>query len=296
MYYKAVMRKPDPKKITLNIYEYVDFRKYLQDLFAELKRKRGFKLKDFAKKAKIKSQVLLGMVIDGKRRLTGDMCRSFCRALDVSGDERAYFAVLVDYNQVSDPDTKRALFDKLNDLRPRSQKFTLEKRHHRYLTRDYYVTIREMVNLNDFQEDYDWIAARCAPPITGGEAKEAIAALLELGFLTRNDSGKLVQAQTFVRTADNNTQAVEAYHFHDAVLSKARDALGFWDQTQRSYQSVTLTMPKSMVDEVITEYNRFRDWILEKANQTPVCDEVYQINFQMFPATRKQPEKPEDAK
>ena len=58
------MRKPDPQKITLNIYEYVDFRKYLQDLASELKRKRGFKLKDFAAKAGIKSQGLLGMVID----------------------------------------------------------------------------------------------------------------------------------------------------------------------------------------------------------------------------------------
>lgn len=285
------MRKPSPTKITLNIYEYLDFRKYLNDLAAELKRKRGFKLKEFAAKAGIKSQGLLGMVIDGKRRLTVDMREAFCRALGIEGDEKAYFAVLVDYNQARDPDAKRSLFDGLNDLRPRSQKFTLEKRHHRYLTRDYYVTIREMVNLNDFREDYDWIASRCAPPITAGEAKEALEALLDLGFLTRTANGKLVQSQTFVRTADNNTQAVEAYHFHDAVLNKARYALGFWDQDQRSYQSVTLTMPKSMVDEVIAEYNRFRDWILEKANQTPVCDEVYQINFQMFPATRKQPDK-----
>lgn len=282
------MRKADPTKITLNVYEYLDFRKYLSDLAAQLKRKRGFKLKDFAAKAGIKSQGLLGMVIDGKRRLTDDMREAFCRALDIRGEEKDYFAALVDYNQARDPDEKRALFEKLNGLRPRSHKFTLEKRHHRYLTRDYYVTIREMVNLNDFREDHDWIAARCAPPITAGEAKEAVEALLELGMLTRDESGKLVQSQTFVRTADNNTQALEAYHFHDAVLSKARYALGFWDQDQRSYQSVTLTMPKSMVDEVIAEYNRFRDWILEKANQTPVCDEVYQINFQMFPATRKQ--------
>lgn len=286
------MRHADPTKITLSIYEYLDFRKYLRDLIAELKSKRGFRLKDFAAKAKIKSQGLLGMVIDGKRRLTGDMRDAFCHALDITGDERAYFKTLVDYAQTHDPDAKQTLFVTLNKLRPRSHQFSLEKKHHRYLTHDYYVTIREMVNLNDFREDYEWMAARCAPAITSGEAKEAVETLIDLGMLKRDADGRLTQAQTVVRTADVHTQAVEAYHFHDAVLSKARTALGYWDQENRNYQSITLTMPKNMTDEVIAKYNEFRDWILQRANATPVCDEVYQINFQLFPATAQRPESP----
>lgn len=282
------MRRPDPTKITTNIYEYFDFRIYLRDLAAEFKKKRpGFNLRKFSDKAGLKSPGLLKMITDGKRRLTPETREAFTQAFELKGREKIYFETLVRYNQTDDPDSKREYFETLIDLRPSSQKFILEKRHHRYLTRDYYVTIREMVLLDDFKEDYQWIAARCAPPITTKEAKKAVETLLQIGLLERDSKGKLKHAQSFIQTTDTHTQALEAYHFHDAVLSKARKSLTYLEQDKRRYESLTLTLPNSMVDEVMTEYYRFRDWIVNRSNELKTCDEVYHVNFQLFPATWK---------
>lgn len=278
--------KPTTKQ-SLNIYDYLDFRKYLKDLTGELKSKKNFNLKRFSDKAGIRSQGFLKMVIDGDRRLTSEMAEAFCRALNIKGREKLYFDTLVGYNQTRDPDLRREYFETLNDLRPKSQRFSLEKQRHRYLTRDYYVTIREMVTLDDFREDYEWIGARCAPPVSAGDAKEAVETLLELELLKRDESGKLKTAQGFVSTADHNTQALEAYHFHDAVLQKARYQLGYLEQERRSYQAMTLSLPKSLVDEIITKYYALRDDIVRRANEIGVSDEVYQVNFQLFPVTWK---------
>lgn len=277
------------KKSSLNIYEYLDFRKFLSDLMQDWKGTRpGFNLRQFIQRAGIKSQGYLKMVIDGDRRLTPAMTEAFCQAFEIKGHDRLYFQTLVDYNQAREPDKKDEFFKLLNELRPRSQRFSLEKRHHRYLTRDYYVTIREMVTLDDFREDYDWIGKRCAPPVSAGEAREAVATLIELGLLKRDDAGKLISSQDFVQTADRNTQVVEAYHFHDAVLNKARYMLGYLDQEKRSYQAMTLSLPKSLVPEILDKYYELRDLIVKRANEIKVSDEVYQIGFQIFPVTQKE--------
>ncbi len=284
------MRRPDPTKIRINIYEYLDFRLFLKDLLEEFKEKRsGFTLKVLTDKAGLKSPGLLKMILDGKRRLTRDTCEAFAKAFEIKGREKIYFETMVQYNQAKKPDKKREYFETLLDLRPSSQEFILKRKHFRYFTRDYYVTIREMVLLNDFKEDYEWIAERCAPPITTQEAKKAVETLIDLGLLKRNGQGKLEQTQAFIQTPDKNTQAIEAYHFHDTVLNKARRSLGYLEQDIRNYQSLTLTLPNSMLDEIVTEYIRFRDWIVNRSNEIGTCDEVYHVNFQLFPATWKKP-------
>lgn len=282
------MRRPDPTKISINIYEYWDFKKYLKDLVKEFKKRRsGFNLRDFAKKAGLKTPGLLKMVYDGKRRLTNETREAFAGAFELKGREKLYFETLVNYNQETDPDTKKEHFETLIDLRPRSQKFVKEKKYLRYLTHDYYVTIREMILLDDFKENYDWMAERCTPPITATEAKEAVETLIDIELLTRDESGRLKHTESFIKTQDYHTQVMQAYHFHDAVLKKARLSLGYLEQHNRNFQSLTLTLPKGMQDEVITKYNQFRDWIVDRANEIGTCDEVFHVNFQLFPATLK---------
>jgi transcriptional regulator with XRE-family HTH domain len=55
-----------------------------------------------------------------------------------------------------------------------------------------------LVETKDFREDYVWIAARLG--ITPVEAKEAIEKLLEIGFLQRDESGRLSATDIAVAT------------------------------------------------------------------------------------------------
>lgn len=282
------MRRSDPRKIRINIFSYTSAREFLADLLKEHKAKRpDFNLRSLAQRAGLKSPGFFKMLADGKRRFTNKTVVALAQAFDLSEKEKKYFEILTRYNQTTNPDEKNALFELINQLRPKSQKFLLKKKYNRYLTHEHYVTIREMILLNDFKEDPEWIAARCAPPITVVQARAALSELIELGLIARDADGKLVQNHGHIKTDDFNTQAIEAYHFHESVLNKTRNALGYFAQEERSFQSLTLSLPKEMVSQITAEYIKFRDWIVDLANQSPKADEVYHVNFQIFPATEK---------
>ncbi len=276
------------KNITTDIFNYLNYREFLKDATQELKEKTSFNLRAFAKSAGIRAPGYLKMVIEDKRSLTEETAAKFAIALGLEKKEKKFFETLVLYNQTSDPDQKKKYFEKLNKLLPRSQDFMKEKRENRYYSRHYYVCIREMVVLKDFREDYKWIAKRCFPKISPSQAKEAVDTLLDLGLLSRDENSKLVQTESFVHTEDRQTQIAETYHYHETVLNKARRALGKLPQDERNYYALTLPMPAKMFKEVVDDYYAFRDKIIQKVNeQGDDFDEVYQINFQVFPVTKK---------
>lgn len=276
---------------TRHIFAALDYRAYLKQRMAELKQQDGVSLRDFAKAAGIKAPGYLKMVVEGRRSLTPATAGKFARALGLKGKEREYFTTLVVYNQTHDPDLKKLHFDRLIQLRPRSAEFMRDKREDRYFSRHHYVCIREMVALPDFIEDTQWIAARCYPPISPTQAKQAIETLLKLELLKRDANGRLVEGESLHNERDRNSQSAAAYHFHEGALDRARHALGQLAQEERSFHALTIPMPKTMLPEIVDEYYAFRDKIVNKLSEKGVrFDEVYQMNFQVFPVTRgKQP-------
>lgn len=276
-----------PRQLLPSIYEFLDYREYLSDLTKTLKKEKRFNLRNFAKNAEIRSPGYLKMVIDGRRNLSFDTIEKFCKALSLEGKEKKYFEKLVLYNQTQSPDQKKDYFDSLITLRPATSERTLEKQHSRYYSNPHYVTIREMVALKDFQEDSKWIAARCFPPIRPSEAKNAIDMLLELKLLARDKNGSLIQTETSLQTEDRNTQEAEAYHYHEAILDQARQALGRLSQNERHYYALTIPLKKKQYDEIVNDFYAFRDKALRKVESiSEDYEDVYQMNFQIYPVTR----------
>lgn len=275
-----------------NLFDSLDYRQFLKEHTAALKRAKRFNLRAFAKKAEIQAPGYLKMVVDGRRNLTAETAKKFCRALELQGKERDYFLTLVTYNQSDEPDLKKAAFDRLISLRPRSEHFLVGKKHGRYFSRHHYVCIREMVALKDFKEDYKAIARRCFPRISPTQAKEAVETLLQLGFIKRDGGGKLVQAEDFIRTRDRDAEEAETYQFHETVLDKARYALGVLPQKDRHYHALTLPLSKKLFEEISSDFIALRDKIVDKMNaELDDAEEVYQVNFQLFPVTRNEDER-----
>ena len=276
-----------------DIFNYVDYRLFLKDLITELKTKHQYKVKTFADRAGIKTPGYMRMIIDGKRNLTTKVAHKFCLALNIVGREKNYFEKLVLYNQAHDPDLKKEYFNDLLSLKPRSEQYATNKLQSRYFSRPYYACIQEMVSLKDFCEDPEWIATRCQPPLKVSQVKEALETLVELGLLNRNPQGKLQQTQKLIQTDGQNTQINETYHYHEALIDRARRALGEVDQEQRNYFALTLPVTPQLFSKIVQEAYEFRDRIIRMVQEDfKDSEEVYQMNFQLFPMTKKKdPEK-----
>lgn len=268
------------------IYSYLDYRRFLKDLVASLKiQQPEFTMRTFAEKAGFGSPSYLKMVIDGKRQLTDNSMDRFCAALLISGREKKYFTTLIKYSQEINPDKKSTLFDDLTQLRPRKTLTPIVKNKIKYLTHHHYACIREMALLKDFQENAKWIASRCLPRISPQEARDAIRTLLDLGFLKRDQTGRLSQSEPVVGT-QAQTEFVEAFNFHDAVLSKARQCLSQSKQEERHFEALTIPVTPQIYERLRDKIQKLIEESLDEVNNLKSdFNNVYQLNVQLFPVT-----------
>ncbi|MNT14207.1 hypothetical protein D3C72_1492010 [compost metagenome] len=83
------------------------------------------------------------------------------------------------------------------DLVKKMQKFhkygdenAKELEAYKYLTKWHYVALREMILLDNFKNDVDWIQSRLSFPVTAKEIAEAIEFLLQHDFIAKAGKGK----------------------------------------------------------------------------------------------------------
>lgn len=270
----------------MEIYQYTDYRKYLQDAYQELKaKKKSFSFRSFSLVAGCGSPSYLKMVIDGKRNLSLKSLVGFNKALGHAKKEARYFEALVFFNQARGDEERKEFLDRLNALRPKPELSGIEKYQQEYLTRSHFAVIREMIALPDFKEDYEWIAHHLRPAIKPKEAEYAIELLTKLKMIKRDPKGKLVQTEASIGTPPE-VHDLDVSQYHHEMLTLAWDSFLKEPQEYRDITAVTVPIPLKMLPVIKRMLYETMRGIIDKINKGPTdYYEVYQINFQCFPMT-----------
>lgn len=270
----------------LNIFEYDNYRRYLADLYTMLKReKRHFSYRYFSKAAGFTSPNFLQLVITGKRNLTSESLEKFIKALKLSKKEAEFFRHLVSLNQAKTVEEKRHFTEQLLKSSEFRKLHPLKKEQFDYYANWFYVPVRELVGLKEFREDPKWISQTLRPQITPADAEKALAELIKLGLIKRNNEGRLVQSESIVSTGDEVASASVAQFLKLMTLLGA-ESVDLFPAAARDVSSVTLTLSEKNFQQVKGLVQKFRKELLTIANNDPEPEAVYQINFQLFPLTK----------
>lgn len=275
-----------------DLFAFLDYRGFLKAAFAERRASNPrFTRAHFALLADMKTPYYLSLVIGGHRNLAPESAAKFARALDLTEKETAYFETLVWFNQAKSDRDREMYFDRLLRLRPKSHAQELDRDHFEYFTRRHFVTIREMVALKEFREDYEWIGSRLSPQVKAGEAEHAVAVLLKLGLLKRDAKGALKHTRKTL-TYYPDLSSVEAYDYTRQMLTEAKQTLlseaGDWVDMV----SVTVPMSKSRLPEIRMALQKCKDEVIRIIGQdSSRFDEVFQLNLQYYPITKSCPRK-----
>ena len=141
-----------------NIFEYVNYRDYLKDFYKHEKSANpNFSHRYFVKRAGFSSPVQLYRVTEGKRNLTRESIHKFVQGLGLGKREQQYFEILVSFNQAKGPEAKRYYLELLNNMRKEKVGTPLDEGKFEYLSKWFYPAIRELVYLQDFHDDPEWI-------------------------------------------------------------------------------------------------------------------------------------------
>ena len=113
------------------------------------------------------------------------------------------FANLVKIDQSMDFAEKAKYFENLYKLNVRKIPWLLKKAQYDIIARWYCMVIREMVLLEDFENDPKWISGKLGGVVSETEAKEALKVLIS-NELLKKDGSKLVQAHEADRQGQKN--------------------------------------------------------------------------------------------
>ncbi len=269
--------------------QFEDYRAFLRAMVAYLKAsQRGFSYRNFSRKAGYTSPNFLKLVADGKRNLSTDSVNRFALALDLSAREREDFENLVFLGQAKTDEERNYYYTRLRRRSAaRGPTARMETDQYEVYSLWYAIPIRELMLLDDFQEDPDWIARQFRHKLKASEAAKALELLERTGLAARDEKGRLRPASTKLATA-GSVQSLAVRNYHRALLSMAAETLDGLPTSERNITSLTLAVTREQYDEICRKIAAFREELLDSIEDAPRSSgerEVVALGFQVFPVT-----------
>jgi uncharacterized protein (TIGR02147 family) len=270
----------------LTIFNYFDYREYLDDCFKKIKSKNpGFSFRALSKDLCIQSHNFLPRILKRERNLSKEFTPLLTAYLRLSGREVKYFEALVAFNNAKKASVKEKCLKRL---------FALRIAHEEYETRDekllffdkwYYPVIRELVTICDFQDDYALLARSCIPHISPAQAKGAVTVLLNNGFIRRETGGRYHAIEAEIASAPEVDAAIIP-KYHKATLLQCVDAIDTIKKEDRNFSSTTLLVSKELYEDFKKELYNFRKRILSMAKECSNPEMVCHTGFQLLPRSK----------
>lgn len=266
---------------SVNIFEYLDYRVFLRDYYAQQKLKSSA----FSHRA-LRSSNYLSLIMKGERDLSSEMAPRFAKACGLAKSEADFFCDLVLYCQAKTTEEKTRHHERLARFRKFRDAHELDGEQTAYHQHWYMPALRELASLPAFQADPKWIAPMLEPPISPRQAAEALETLCRLGLLLRDAKGKVQQAQALVTTGPGPL-GHQIFVYHHAMLDLAKRALDDLPREERDISCVTLCVSEASLPLLKQRIRAFRRELLQLAEVDPQPERVMQLNFQMFPLSRR---------
>jgi uncharacterized protein (TIGR02147 family) len=270
-----------------NIFDYLDYRAFLKDVFAFRKRQAAkFSYRFLSRRAGFKSPNFLKLVAEGQRNLGLESIAKVAKGLDLKRTEGEYFECLVRMNQARSHDEKNRFYRRMMSVKGVGTVRKLENAAFEYFSRWYIPVVRELLLFGDRKSTPEDIAPFLSPSITPAEARHSVSILLSLGLIQKDPEDRWLPVETNLTTGPEIRSLVIA-NYHREMLRLASESMERFPPEERDVTAVVLSVRRDRMPEIKEKTAEFRKALLEMATETEDPDQVVQVNVQVFPLTRK---------
>lgn len=269
------------------IFEYIDFKKYLEDYYS--KRKSIDSAFSHAyichRLGQGNSKSYFNNVVKGRTTITATFVDRFIDLLELKPNEAKYFRALVNYNQTTSPHEKEFFFDQLVRLNSTPHK-VIDYNAYEFYKDWYHTAIRALLDIIDFKNDYKTLAEKLYPSITLKQARESIALLLKTGLIAKNSNGFLKPTDKVIVTGDFIKNAL-VKQFQIKCLEHGKTVLA--SESDLGQRTITLTL--SLSDEACTRITQRMEQFKSEIRSIVHKDEkpaskVVHVNLNLFPMSK----------
>ncbi len=264
------------------IYDYLDYRRFLADTVEEMKRaNRHFSYRFIAQRLGLKSSGFFLYVIQGKRKLPVAMAHKVAELLKMKPREHEYFVLLVNYAHAKSQKDQQFCFDQIVSKR-KKQIRRIGSEELGFYEKWYYPVIREAVEILQIRDDYELLAESIIPPITPSQAKEAVGRLERLGLIRMGARGWYERAERIVTSGDQ-WESASIHNIQIQYADMGKEALDRIERKDRDISNLTISVSRKNFEKIREMIKNLRHDILEAARVDEGATEIYQCNFQLFP-------------
>ena len=244
-----------------SVFEYLDHHQFFTHWYEWKQRETpGFSHRAFKTKTGL-SVGYLTNIVKGERLPEGESLDRLIKGMELSDEEGAFFRRLIRLKKAPDWHTRTAILGEIFADQAYAKAGALQARRLEYLSRWYYVAIREMENLPGFREDPAWIRAQLRFPVPEEEIVSALEKLRRLRMLddsTPDRPEKPIRLET-----PPEVEGAAVVQYHRGMIDLAKEAIDSIPHRERHMAATTLTVPASLVPKIKSEIQRF---IVEIAN------------------------------
>lgn len=273
----------------MDVYQYEDFRKFLEDSF-EAKRKARpgpaegkYTHRKLAADAGFTNPGYFNDVIKGRRTLSDTAADKLVSVFGLKPSEADYFRLLVAYGQSKRPEERQELYEQMLFRRNRSTFVRLNPVNSKYYQDYHYPLIRSAIQVHEFHGNYEELARFIRPAIPVVTLKKCIRELCEWGLLKQDADGRYRPAFKNQEPATSLGDLVKRLNREWVV--QAADALFAFPKEERHISSGLLTVSADTYKEIQKRLEKFREEIFDLAKREEKPDRVMQFNIQYFPRT-----------
>jgi uncharacterized protein (TIGR02147 family) len=270
----------------VEIFEYIDYRKLLSDLYKEERSQYPhFSYRFIAQKVGFSSAGFFANIIQGKRNISPEYIFGFAKLFKLKKAETEYFELLVNFDQAKNHEQKKYYFEKILSSKKSKLKIT-DLQNYEFYSKWYYTAVREVIDIFKWDGvDYSELAKRIMPPLSIGEIKKAVELLLNMGFIRKNKEGFYEQTDQFISTG-YDAKSVAITNFLVSTIDLAKGAIDRFPRDQRSISALTFSISADGYKAIDERLKTFRREILEIARADKNRDRIYHVNFQIFPMSK----------
>ncbi len=274
----------------MGIYDHTDYRTYLREFYEEHKSLNPrFSYQAFARWAGFKGKSAVHRIMLGKRDISKHAVYSIGKAMRLDEKAFLYFQHMVAYAHAKDPAEKRFYLHALLGSNPRMSMHEVDEDAYEFFSQWFCSTLRELLPLLPFKDDFASLGKLLNPPITADQAKYAVQLLLRLGLVEKTRTGYCQKDRAIASGSEAKGLALR--DFHEQNMDLAKRAVRSFSSQERDFSCLVVAVPDSGLDLLKQEIRACREKIARLADEMEGASRVYHVNFQVFPTAAWNPKK-----
>ena len=268
-----------------DLFQYTDYRKFLQDAWAERKAQDPrFSHRYIAKRAGFASSAFFSRIITRDVNLTPTGALRLADVFHLGHQETRYFELLVLLDQARSHEERMHFLDRIATWK-RTPIPLIESSQVSFCKDWRAVAVLEALDLVELRDDHALLGSMLRPVATAEEVSKILDLLLKLDLARRDEDGIWRKSQALLATGDAEAKAIDLFRL--ATMELAMESLDRFEREERSVSTLTVSLSKASFERVRDRIRHLRRDILELAKDDGDPDRVVQVNFQAFPVAMR---------